>query len=228
MDKSFGKVLIINNDIYSNDLMDDYLKLSGYKTKIVLDGNDAKSVFLKYAPNIILLDLLTKNLNGMDFLKWIRKQSNIPIIVVTSNNYLFDKILAFDIGADDYILKPFKAEELLARMKAIMRRCSIESNKTDIISISDLSVNLSTYEVLFKGNIINLPPKEFELLVFLINNPNKVFTRKELLDEIWGNDYKSDCRTIDVHIKRLREKFEPNKNYKIITLWRKGYKFQIK
>lgn len=228
MDKSFGKVLIINNDIYSNDLMDDYLRLSGYKTKIVLDGNDAKSVFLKYVPNIILLDLLTKNLNGMDFLKWIRKQSNIPIIVVTSNNCLFDKVLAFDIGADDYILKPFKVEELLARMKAIMRRCSIESNKTDIISISDLSVNLSTYEVLFKGNIINLPPKEFELLVFLINNPNKVFTRQELLDEIWGNDYKSDCRTIDVHIKRLREKFEPNENYKIITLWRKGYKFQIK
>ncbi|NFU00081.1 response regulator transcription factor, partial [Clostridium botulinum] len=221
MDKSFGKVLIINNDIYSNDLMDDYLRLSGYKTKIVLDGNDAKSVFLKYVPNIILLDLLTKNLNGMDFLKWIRKQSNIPIIVVTSNNCLFDKVLAFDIGTDDYILKPFKAEELLARMKAIMRRCSIESNKTDIISISDLSVNLSTYEVLFKGNIINLPPKEFELLVFLINNPNKVFTRKELLDEIWGNDYKSDCRTIDVHIKRFREKFEPNDNYKIITLWRK-------
>ncbi|NFL86839.1 response regulator transcription factor [Clostridium botulinum] len=228
MNKSFGKVLIVNDDKDSNELINNYLKLSDYKIKIVLDGNDAKSMFLKYAPNVILVDLLTKNLNGMDFLKWIRKQSNIPMIVVTSNNCLFDKVLAFDIGADDYILKPFKVEELLARMKAIIRRCSIESDKSDTISISDLSVNLSTYEVFLKGNIINLPPKEFELLVFLLKNTNKVFTRKELLDEIWGNHNKSDCRTVDVHIKRLREKFEPNENYKIVTLWRKGYKFQTK
>ena len=228
MKKSFGKVLIINDDIYGNELIDNYLKFLGYKTKIVLDGNEAKSIFLKYSPNIILLELVTKNFSGMDFLKWIRKQSDIPIIVTTGNTSMFDKLLAFDIGVDDYIVKPFEVKELVARMKAITRRCSIETKETETISLYDLSVDLNNYEVIFKGNVINLPPKEFELLVFLINNPNKVFTRQKLLDEIWGINYKGDFRTIDVHIKRLREKFEPNENYKIVTLWRKGYKFETK
>ncbi|AOR22334.1 response regulator transcription factor [Clostridium taeniosporum] len=228
MDKAFGKVLIIDDDIYNNEIIESHLKLSGYKTKIILNGEKAKSTFLKYLPNIVLLDLLTKNFDGIDFLKWVRKQSNIPIIIITKNASLFDKILAFDVGADDYILKPFEVKELVARIKAITRRCSIENNEKDIISIYDLSIDLDKYEVIFKGSSINLPPKEFELLAFFINNPNKIFTRQKLLDEVWGYDYEGDSRTVDVHIKRLREKFEPNENYKIVTFWRKGYKFEIK
>lgn len=227
MNKSVGKVLIIDDDRYNNDIVYEHLNLLGYKIKIIIDASKYKTEFFKYAPNIILVDLFTKNFNGIEFLKWVRTKSNIPIIIMSKNTSLFDKVLALDVGADDYILKPFYVEELVARIKAITRRYNLENNKKDTISLSDIIIDLDKYEVNFKGNIIKLPPKEFELLIFFINNPNKLFTRKELLDEIWGTDYTKDYRTIDVHIKRLREKFEPNEQYKIVTLWRKGYKFEI-
>ncbi|SFC67165.1 response regulator transcription factor [Clostridium uliginosum] len=228
MDKILGKILIIDSDESINQITDMYLKKSGYKTKFALNGKEIQKLFIEYKPDIVLLDLLTKNIHGIDFLKWVRNQSNIPVIIITQKNDTFDKVLALDLGADDYIVKPFEPEELIARLKAVLRRYCIKSVKSQIIFLSDLVIYLNSYRVVYKDKDLKMPLKEFELLCYLANNKNKVFTRKELLCEVWGHDYLGDSRTVDVHIKRLREKLNGSINWSIQTVWGIGYKFEVK
>jgi DNA-binding response OmpR family regulator len=166
-------------------------------------------------------------IDGIDVLKWIRKQKETPVIMITAKGDTFDKVLALELGADDYIVKPFEPKELLARVKAVLRRYSSENVKSEIIKLSDLSIDSTSYKVIYNGEEIKMPPKEFELLYYLANNKNKVFTREQLLCEVWGYEYPGDSRTVDVHIKRLREKLSSGEQWEIETVWGVGYKFEV-
>lgn len=167
-------------------------------------------------------------LDGTEVLKWIRRDSSVPIIMLTAKGELFDKCLALELGADDYMVKPFEPKELLARIKAVMRRFNTDNYIRESLLFTDLIIDINSYTVIFKGNDIKMPPKEFELLHYLASNRNKVFTRENLLCEVWGYDYPGDSRTVDVHIKRLREKLNGGMNWQIETVWGVGYKFEVK
>lgn len=223
------KILIVDDDPHISELIALYLDKEGYETYKVFDGIKAISEFKRILPNLILLDLMLPSLNGYDVCKEIRKVSNIPIIMLTAKGETFDKVLGLELGADDYIVKPFDSKELVARVKAVLRRLhSTDDNSSSEIVYPNLTINLSTYTVVYNQRKIDMPPKELELLYHLASHPNQVFTREQLLDHIWGYDYIGDTRTVDVHIKRIREKIKSSDTFSISTVWGIGYKFEVK
>ncbi|WP_326511901.1 response regulator transcription factor [Clostridium intestinale] len=228
MEGTIGKILIVDDDENICEVIRMYLNSSNYDNRIVNNGKDVENVFIEYKPDLVLLDIMLPNIDGIDVLKWIRKESEVPVIMLTAKGDTFDKVLALELGADDYIVKPFEPKELLARVKAVMRRYNTDSTNKEVIDYSDLNVDANSYNVLYRGEEIKMPPKEFELLYYLASNKNKVFTREQLLCEVWGYDYPGDSRTVDVHIKRLREKLPEGINWQIETVWGVGYKFEVK
>ena len=228
MDDRFGKILIVDDDININDLIDMYLKSVGYYTKKCFNGNDACNIIATHEIDLVILDVMLPGKDGIEVLKYIRKNSDIPVIMLTAKGEVFDKVLALELGADDYMVKPFDPKELLARVKAVTRRYEIDSKSRDIIKYADLTIDIGAYEVTYKGSLVKLAPKELELLHFMANNPNKVFTREQLMYEVWGYDYPGDSRTVDVHIKRLREKVKSGENWDLQTVWGVGYKFEVR
>ena len=228
MDMFSGKVLVVDDDENISEVINMYLKSSGYDTRVAFNGRTAKEIYTEYKPDLVLLDVMIPYTDGIDVLKWIRKQDNTPVIMITAKGDTFDKVLALELGADDYIVKPFEPKELLARVKAVLRRYSTDSVSEDVLKFENISIDSNSYKVIYKGEDIKMPPKEFELLYYLASNKNKVFTREQLLCEVWGYDYPGDSRTVDVHIKRLREKLCENESWQIETVWGVGYKFGVK
>lgn len=223
-----GKILIVDDDENISEVINMYLMNSYYETRVTYNGKDACILFNEFKPELVLLDMMLPGMDGIEVLKWIRKNSEIPVIMLTAKGDTFDKVLALELGADDYIVKPFDPKELLARVKAVMRRYNYDEKDVEIINYADLVIDSNSYSVVYNGEEIKMPPKEFELLYYLASNKNKVFTREQLLCEVWGYDYPGDSRTVDVHIKRLREKLNNGKNWQLETVWGVGYKFEVK
>lgn len=221
------KILIVDDNRQITSILHDYAKKDGYDTVIALDGTDALEKFRREKPDMLLLDVMMPKKDGFEVCKEIRAISNVPIIMITARGEDFEKIMGLEIGADDYIVKPFSAAEVMARVKAIMRRVRREG-KTNVFSCADLTISLDDYKVSISGNIVSLTKKEVELLWTLSGRIDRVFSRNELLDEIWGHDYYGDSRTVDSHIKRLRAKLDeyPHPGWDIKTIWGVGYKFE--
>lgn len=228
------KILIVDDDNNIAELISLYLTKECYDTKIVNDGEQALIAFEHYKPNMLLLDLMLPGIDGYQVCREIRAKSDVPIIMLSAKGEVFDKVLGLELGADDYILKPFDSKELLARVKAVLRRFqpakpeAYASVDIKCVEYPGLIVNLSNYSVTYDGQQIDMPPKELELLYFLASSPNQVFTREQLLDNIWGYEYVGDTRTVDVHVKRLREKIKDKPTWRIATVWGIGYKFEVK
>ncbi len=225
------KILIVDDDVNICELLRLYLEKDGFETRVVNDGGSAVRQSESYAPDLILLDVMLPILDGWQVCREIRKKSSTPIIMLTAKGETFDKILGLELGADDYISKPFDTKEVIARIKAVLRRSSENEKNRDIkkVNYEKLSINLTNYELVVDGKAIDTPPKELELLYHLASNPNRVFTRDQLLDEVWGFDYYGDSRTVDVHIKRIREKLEGiSDKWALKTVWGVGYKFEVK
>ncbi len=225
-----AKILIADDDRNIVELLRLYLEKEGYSAIITFDGKQAIDSFKKENPDLVILDVMMPEADGWQVCKEIRKTSDTPIIMLTAKGETFDKVLGLELGADDYMVKPFDTKELIARIKAVLRRYDSKKNiASDEIVYENISVNLANYELKLNGEIIEIPPKEFELLHFLASNPNRVFTREQLLEEVWGFDYFGDSRTVDVHIKRLREKIENvEANWALKTVWGVGYKFEVR
>ena len=226
------KILIVDDDENIAELISLYLSKECYDTKMVYDGESALKAFDEYKPNLILLDIMLPGIDGYQVCREIRSQSSTPIIMLSAKGEVFDKVLGLELGADDYIIKPFDSKEMVARVKAVLRRFQPATNSapldnSECVEIDNLIINLTNYSVTCNGIQIDMPPKELELLYFLASSPNRVFTREQLLDQIWGYEYMGDTRTVDVHIKRLREKLQDNSVWKISTVWGIGYKFEI-
>lgn len=224
------KVLIVDDDKNICDLLRVYLEKEGYSTIISNEGNEAMVKFNSLNPDIVLLDIMLPGMDGWQICKEIRKASDTPIIMLTAKSEIFDKVLGLELGADDYIVKPFDTKEVLARIKAVARRSGKLPKAVEMqeVHYDKLSINLTRYVLKAGGKVIDAPPKEIELLFYLASNPNRVFTRDQLLDEIWGFDYYGDSRTIDVHIKRLRGKLcGISKQWELTTVWGVGYKFEL-
>lgn len=229
MDSPRTRIMIVDDDPNIGQLIELYLKKEGYIAEYYMDGISGLNAFKTHPPNLVILDIMLPKMDGWEVCKSIRKTSQIPIIMLTAKGETFDKVLGLELGADDYIVKPFDPKELMARVKAVLRRTNGINDDEKTISYPNLTVNLSNYTVVFRGKNIECPPKELELLYFLASNPNKVFTREQLLGQIWGYDFYGDSRTVDVHIKRLREKLRmDNSNWEIKTVWGVGYKFEVK
>lgn len=228
------KILIVDDDNNIAELISLYLTKECYDTKIVNDGEEALTAFEQYNPNLILLDLMLPGIDGYQVCREVRTKSNVPIIMLSAKGEIFDKVLGLELGADDYILKPFDSKELVARVKAVLRRYQPIAKPEPVTSelkcveYPELTVNLSNYSVVYKGHAVEMPPKELELLYFLASSPNQVFTREQLLDNIWGYEYIGDTRTVDVHVKRLREKIGGTTLWQLATVWGIGYKFEVK
>jgi len=227
------KVLIVDDDENIAGLISLYLTKEFYETHIVHDGYAALEAFESFSPNLIILDLMLPGIDGYQVCREIRKTSSVPIIMLSAKGKVFDKVLGLELGADDYMIKPFDSKELVARVKAILRRATtVQTTTTETaknkVEYKDLIVNLSNYEVIYKGITQDMAPKEIELLYFLASSPNQVFTREQLLDNIWGYEYVGDTRTVDVHIKRIREKLADSETWGISTVWGIGYKFESK
>ena len=227
------KILIVDDDNNIAELISLYLTKECFETKIVNDGESALLAMDSFAPNLILLDLMLPGIDGYQVCREVRSKSSTPIIMLSAKGEVFDKVLGLELGADDYMEKPFDSKELVARVKAVLRRynpATAETPAQDIkgVEYPDLSINLTNYSVIYMGHTIDMPPKELELLYFLASSPNHVFTREQLLDQIWGYEYIGDTRTVDVHIKRLREKIKDHDSWKISTIWGVGYKFEVK
>ncbi len=226
------KILIVDDDNNIAELIALYLTKECYETKIVNDGEQAIREFNLFGPDLILLDLMLPGIDGYQVCREIRHLSDVPVIMLSAKGETFDKVLGLELGADDYIIKPFDSKELVARVRAVLRRfhakkpVSVSNEKS--VSYPDLTINLTNYSVTYKGQQTDMPPKELELLYFLASSPNQVFTREQLLDHIWGYEYIGDTRTVDVHIKRLREKIKDHPNWSIATVWGIGYKFEVK
>ena len=226
------KILIVDDDNNIAELISLYLTKECFETKIVNDGELALKEFQTFRPNLILLDLMLPGIDGYQVCREIRHTSDVPIIMLSAKGETFDKVLGLELGADDYIIKPFDSKELVARVRAVLRR--FQPKQAAVVSdekcanYPDLIVNLTNYSVTYMGKQVDMPPKELELLYFLASSPNQVFTREQLLDHIWGYEYIGDTRTVDVHIKRLREKIKDHPNWSISTVWGIGYKFEVK
>jgi DNA-binding response OmpR family regulator len=223
-------VLIVDDDKNICELLRLYLEKDGYQTLCAYDGKQALELFEKHAPDLILLDVMLPYMSGMDVCREIRKTSNVPILMLTAKGETEDKISGLELGADDYIVKPFETKEVLARMKAVLRRSGIEQEEKNdnTLRFEKLQINLQNYELWVDGNMIDTPPKELELLYFLASNPGRVFTRNQLLDQVWSFDFVGDSRTVDVHIKRLRKKLEGvSPQWCLRTVWGIGYKFEV-
>jgi DNA-binding response OmpR family regulator len=221
------KVLIIEDDPHIAELLALYLEKEGYETKEARDGRKGVEVFAVYAPHLVLLDLMLPEMDGFQVCREIRKISAVPVIMLTARGDTFDKVLGLELGADDYIVKPFEPKELTARVKAVLRRTEArEGDVTQQLVFPGLAINHSAYTVTYHGTQMTLPPKEFELLYFLASHPGQTFTRETLLDRLWGYEFMGETRTVDVHIKRLREKFTGEDAWSIKTVWGIGYKFE--
>jgi len=227
------KILIVDDDENIAELISLYLIKECFDTRTAADGEEALSLFREYGPNLILLDLMLPGIDGYEVCREIRKTSSVPIIMLSAKGEIFDKVLGLELGADDYMIKPFDSKELVARVKAVLRRFTpappqpADTEKTvgEFVEYQNLLINLTNYSVLYMGEQIDMPPKELELLYFLASHPNQVFTREQLLDHIWGYEYIGDTRTVDVHIKRLREKIKDQDAWRLATVWGIGYKF---
>jgi len=231
------RILIVDDDANIAELISLYLLKECYETQIVGDGEEALRVFPSFKPHLILLDLMLPGIDGYQVCRQLRMTSQVPIIMLSAKGEIFDKVLGLELGADDYMIKPFDSKELVARVKAVLRRyqtpppdltSASTQQQGDFVEYPDLIVNLTNYSVIYMGHSIEMPPKELELLYFLASSPNQVFTREQLLDHIWGYEYMGDTRTVDVHIKRLREKIKDHKNWALSTVWGIGYKFEVK
>lgn len=229
------KILIVDDDNNIAELISLYLTKECFDTKIVNDGEEALKAFEQYSPNLILLDLMLPGIDGYQVCREIRAKSNVPIIMLSAKGEVFDKVLGLELGADDYMMKPFDSKELVARVKAVLRRYQAipkpeipGEDKGKCVEYPGITINLTNYSVIVDGETVDMPPKELELLYFLAASPNQVFTREQLLDQIWGYEYIGDTRTVDVHIKRLREKIKDHSDWSLSTVWGIGYKFEVK
>lgn len=224
------KILIVDDDPNICELLRLYIEKEGYSTVIASDGEEAISLFLKEQPSLVLLDIMLPKLDGWQVCREIRKTSDCPIIMLTAKGEVFDKILGLELGADDYVVKPFEAKEVIARIRAVLRRAGAnEEDAVKEVRWDKLVINLTNYELIVDGEVVDTPPKELELLYHLASNPNKVFTRDQLLDQVWGFEYYGDSRTVDVHVKRIREKIDGvSDKWELRTVWGVGYKFEIK
>ncbi|MBO4608644.1 MAG: response regulator transcription factor [Lachnospiraceae bacterium] len=228
------KILIVDDDNNIAELISLYLVKECYDTLIVNDGESALEKIPVFRPDLMLLDIMLPGIDGYEVCRQVRATSDLPIIMLSAKGETFDKVLGLQLGADDYIEKPFDSKEMVARVKAVLRRTvtrtapvpEVSGDGIDAVSYPDLLINLTNYSVTYKGRTIDMPPKELELLYFLASSPNRVFTREQLLDRIWGYEYSGDTRTVDVHIKRIREKIGDNDSWRISTIWGKGYKFE--
>ena len=225
-------VMIVDDEKNICELIRIYVEKEGYRTVQANDGDVAIEMFRLIQPDIILLDVMMPKKDGFTVCREIRQESNVPIIFLTAKGETTDKVVGLEFGADDYIVKPFEPKELVARIKSVLRRFDVQINekgeKDKELTFDGLKINQSTYEVYLDGELIEMPPKEFELLYYLAKNPNKVFTRNQLLDEVWGYEFFGDSRTVDVHIKRIREKIEKGERpWKLKTVWIVGYKFSL-
>ena len=226
------KILIVDDDANIAELISLYLNKECFDTLSVGDGEEALQAFASYRPDLVLLDLMLPGIDGYQVCREIRAKSQTPVIMLSAKGEVFDKVLGLELGADDYIEKPFDSKELVARGRAVLRRCqnsSPEKAGSDlrIVTHPDLTINLTNYSVTRRGAPVDMPPKELELLYFLASNPDRVYTREQLLDNIWGYEYIGDTRTVDVHVKRLREKLGESPYWRIATIWGIGYKFEI-
>ncbi len=225
------RVLVVDDDRNICELIRLYLEKEGFTVTLAHDGQAALTLFKENTPSVVLLDIMLPKMDGFQVCREIRRVSNIPIIMLTAKGETFDKVLGLELGADDYMVKPFENKELVARIKAVLRRYDPKGDAEKEIIYPNLVINLSNYELKINGNQVDIPPKELELLYFLATNPNKVFTREQLLETVWGFDYFGDSRTVDVHVKRLREKLElagEGQNWQLKTVWGVGYKFEVK
>ncbi len=236
MDKQ--KILIVDDDENIAELISLYLVKECFDTEIVHDGEEALTMLKQYGPDLILLDIMLPGIDGYEVLTEVRKTSNVPVIMLSAKGEVFDKVLGLKIGADDYIIKPFDSNEMVARVRAVLRRYTpanskkqepVSSERTGkYVEYDKLLINISNYTVAIDGRNLEMPPKELELLYFLASRPNQVFTREQILDRLWGYEYIGDTRTVDVHIKRLREKLPANDHWGLTTVWGIGYKFEVK
>ena len=224
------KILVVDDDLNICELLRLYLTKEGYNVVIANDGVAAVTMFQEESPSLVLLDIMLPKLDGWQVCREIRKFSETPIIMLTAKGEVFDRVLGLELGADDYVVKPFDTKEIVARIKAVLRRsASSASEEIKEVHYDKLSINLTNYELKVNGVQIDTPPKEMELIFHLAKNPNRVFTRDQLLDEVWGYDYYGDSRTVDVHVKRLREKLEgASDKWELRTVWGVGYKFETK
>ena len=228
------KILIVDDDNNIAELISLYLTKECYECRIVNDGEEALKEVETFQPNLVLLDLMLPGIDGYQVCREIRHKSNLPIIMLSAKWEVLDKVLGLELGADDYIIKPFDSKELVARVKAVLRRfqpaapAAASQTTGKYVEYQDLIINQTNYSVIYKGKTVDMPPKELELLYFLDSSPNQVFTREQLLDHIWGYEYIGDTRTVDVHIKRLREKIKDHANWSISTVWGIGYKFEVR
>ena len=227
------KILIVDDDNNIAELISLYLTKECFDTMIVNDGESVMPAMETFAPNLILLDLMLPGIDGYQVCREVRAQYSVPIIMLSAKGEVFDKVLGLELGADDYMEKPFDSKELVARAKAVLRRYKPSNAPTEnpndkCVEYADLTINLTNYSVIYMGHTVEMPPKELELLYFLASSPNHVFTREQLLDQIWGYEYIGDTRTVDVHIKRLREKIKDHANWSLATVWGIGYKFEVR
>ena len=228
MDGTLGRILVVDDDENIADIIKMYLENSGYSIRLCHDGKDAINMYNESKPDLVLLDVMLPHIDGIDILKYIRKENTTPVIMLTAKGETFDKVLGLELGADDYVVKPFEPKELIARVKAVLRRYNVDVQGKETLKFDQLSIDINSYIVIYNGEEIKMPPKEFELLHYLANNKNRVFTREQLLCEVWGYDYPGDSRTVDVHVKRLREKLQGGSNWQIETVLGVGYKFEVK
>ena len=228
--KDRQSILVVDDDPNIAQLVRLYLEKEGFDVSIQTRGDEAVAAFQKNPPSLMLLDIMLPGMDGWQVCRAIRKISNIPIIMLTAKDDTFDKVLGLELGADDYVTKPFEGKELVARVKAVLRRSAPGESEKDALSFPGLSISLEKYEVYFQGKIVEMPPKELEVLYFLASHQNRVFTREQLLEQVWGFDFFGDSRTVDVHIKRLREKLQDSEQFgwQIRTVWGVGYKFEVK
>ena len=225
------KILIVDDEKHIAELISLYLTKEGFETREVYDGRKAMDEFYSFKPELVLLDLMLPGVDGYQICTTIRKNSDVPIIMLTARSDTYDKVLGLEMGADDYIVKPFEPKEMVARVKAVLRRYEKSERKEDdkTVSFDNLKISLNDYTVIYHGESLSFPPKELELLYFLAENKNQVFTREQLLDKIWGYEYVGDSRTVDVHIKRIREKLNKgDENWSIKTVHGVGYKFETR
>lgn len=227
------KILIVDDDENIAELISLYLTKECFDTKIVHDGESALEAHKSFQPDLILLDIMLPRMDGYQVCRELRTYSSTPIIMLSAKGEVFDKVLGLELGADDYMEKPFDSKELVARAKAILRRTkpvvqAAPAQNIKSVSYPDLEISLTNYSVTYMNHRIDMPPKELELLYFMASSPNHVFTREQLLDQIWGYEYIGDTRTVDVHIKRLREKIKDHSAWRIATIWGIGYKFEVK
>ena len=225
-----AKILIVDDDKNICELLRLYIEKEGFETSIANDGRRALNQFASFSPDLVLLDIMLPELDGWQVCREIRKTSSCPIIMLTAKGEVFDKVLGLELGADDYVVKPFESKEVVARINAVLRRIGKNENSSKKeVTYENLSINLTNYELKVNGVQVDTPPKEMELIFHLASNPNRVFTRDQLLDEVWGFDYYGDSRTVDVHVKRLREKLEGvSEKWALKTVWGVGYKFEVK